>query len=99
MKINFIILFLMLFSIIGCVGTGPQTLTHNTQTQSGQQIAKDPVCAYFADIGCIDVAVTENTPQSTYEGKTYFFCSQRCKTDFDKKPSKYLTKRQLTEGE
>ncbi|MCH7614073.1 MAG: YHS domain-containing protein [Candidatus Marinimicrobia bacterium] len=43
-------------------------------------------------MGCIDVVVTENTPQSTYEGKTYYFCSQRCKTDFDKNPSKYLTK-------
>ncbi len=71
--------------MIGCASTKPQTLT-----QSGQQIAKDPVCAYFADMGCIDVAVTENTPQSTYEGKTYYFCSQKCKIDFDKKPSKYL---------
>ena len=92
MKINYIILFLLLFSVIGCTGTRSQALT-----QSGQQIAKDPVCEYFADMGCIDVVVTENTPQSTYEEKTYFFCSQRCKTDFDKKPSKYLTKRQLTE--
>lgn len=85
MKINFIIFFLLLFSIIGCAGTRSQTLT-----QSGQQIAKDPVCVYFADMGCIDVAVMENTPRSMYEGRTYYFCSQRCKEDFDKKPSKYL---------
>jgi len=88
MKINFIILFFLLFSILGCTSTRSQTLT-----QRGQYIAKDPVCTYFADMGCIDVAVTENTPQSTYEGKTYYFCSRRCKTDFDKNPSKYLTKR------
>jgi YHS domain-containing protein len=88
MKINFIILFLLFFSVIGCASTRSQTLT-----QSGQQIAKDPVCEYFADMGCIDVEVTENTPQSTYEGEIYYFCSQRCKTDFDKNPSKYLTKR------
>jgi YHS domain-containing protein len=88
MKINFIMLFLLFFSVIGCANTRSQTLT-----QSGQQIAKDPVCEYFADMGCIDVVVTENTPQSTYEGKIYYFCSQRCKTDFDKNPSKYLTKR------
>jgi Cu+-exporting ATPase len=88
MKINFIILFLLFFSVIGCASTRSQTLT-----QSEQQIAKDPVCEYFADMGCIDVVVTENTPQSTYEGEIYYFCSQRCKTDFDKKPSKYLTKR------
>ncbi len=87
MKINFIILFLLLFSVIGCTGTRSQALTQN-----GQQIAKDPVCEYFSDMGCIDVAVTENTPQSTYEGKTYFFCTRSCKIDFDKKPSKYLTK-------
>lgn len=94
MKINFIILFLLLFAVIGCASTGPQTLT-----QSGQHIAEDPVCAYFSDMGCIDVAVMENTPQSTYEGEIYYFCSQQCKIDFDKKPSKYLTKRRLTEGE
>ncbi|MHC4308063.1 MAG: YHS domain-containing protein [Planctomycetota bacterium] len=88
MKINFIILFLMLFLIIGCASTKPQTLT-----QSGQQIAKDPVCEYFADMGCIDVTVMEDTPRSTHEGEIYYFCSQRCKIDFDKKPSKYLTKR------
>jgi uncharacterized protein YcfL len=82
MKINFIILFLMLFLIIGCASTKPQTLT-----QSGQQIAKDPVCAYFADMGCIDVTVMEDTPRSMHEGE------QRCKIDFDKKPIKYLTKR------
>jgi YHS domain-containing protein len=88
MKTNFMILFLLLFPLIGCAGSRSQTLT-----QSGQQIAKDPVCVYLADMGCIDVAVTENTPQSTHEGTTYYFCSQRCKTDFDKNPSKYLTKR------
>ena len=94
MKINFIILFLLLFAVIGCASTRPQT-----PAQSGQHIAKDPVCEYFSDMGCIDVAVKENTPQSTYEGKIYYFCSQRCKIDFDKKPSKYLTKHRSTKEE
>jgi YHS domain-containing protein len=93
MKINFIILFLLLFSIFGCANTGSQALTKKSHTQSGQQIAKDPVCAYFADMGCIDVTVMEDTPRSMHEGEIYYFCSQRCKIDFDKKPSKYLTKR------
>ncbi len=28
---------------------------------------------------------------STYEGKTYYFCSRGCKQAFDKDPKKYLS--------
>jgi len=83
LKTYCVIVIFILMSAIGCATT-------KIQTQKGQQMAVDPVCAYFSDMGCINVAVTENTPQSTYEGKTYYFCNQRCKTDFDKNPSKYL---------
>jgi Cu+-exporting ATPase len=29
---------------------------------------------------------------SEYGGKTYYFCSQNCKRDFDANPAKYLAK-------
>lgn len=29
---------------------------------------------------------------SSYEGKSYYFCSSTCKTSFDKNPSRYLHK-------
>ena len=50
----------------------------------------DPVCAYFSDMGCINIVVEESTSKSTYEGITYYFCSKECKEDFDKNPSKFL---------
>jgi len=45
-------------------------------------MAKDPICGMNVD---------EKTAKfkSDYMGKTYYFCSQMCKTTFDKNPTKY----------
>lgn len=45
-------------------------------------MAKDPVCGMNVD---------EKTAKykSEHLGKTYYFCSQMCKTTFDKNPAKY----------
>ena len=45
-------------------------------------MAKDPIC---------DMNVDEKTAKykSEHMGKTYYFCSQMCKTTFDKNPMKY----------
>jgi YHS domain-containing protein len=45
-------------------------------------MAKDPICG---------MSVDEKTAKlkSDYKGKTYYFCSQMCKTTFDKNPAKY----------
>ncbi len=52
-------------------------------------VAKDPVCLYRRDLGCIDVRVDADTPRSEYGGKTWFFCSPDCKAAFDREPAKY----------
>jgi len=46
---------------------------------------KDPICG---------MAVNEKIAKykSDYKGKTYYFCSQICKTKFDKDPSKFASK-------
>jgi len=46
-------------------------------------MAKDPVCG---------MSVDEKTAKfkSEHMGKTYYFCSQMCKTTFDKNPAKYM---------
>jgi len=46
-------------------------------------MAKDPICG---------VNVDEKTAKykSDHMGKTYYFCSQMCKTTFDKNPMKYV---------
>jgi len=44
---------------------------------------KDPVCG-------MDVDPKTAAGKSTYQGKTYYFCSPGCKRDFDKEPEKYV---------
>jgi len=46
-------------------------------------MAKDPICGMNVD---------EKTAKykSEHMGKTYYFCSQMCKTSFDKNPMKYV---------
>lgn len=47
-------------------------------------MVKDPICG---------MAVDEKTAKfkSEHMGKTYYFCSQMCKTTFDKDPAKYAS--------
>jgi len=71
-----------------CIITGCANTT--TLSQKEQPKVIDPVCAYFSDMGCVHITIGENTPKSSYEGVAYYFCSQECKVDFDKEPSKYL---------
>ena len=51
-------------------------------------MAIDPVCGMSVDE---KIAAA----QSTYAGKTYYFCAKECKTRFDANPEKY-TKQQTT---
>lgn len=44
---------------------------------------KDPVCG-------MDVDPKTTNAKSTYQGKTYYFCSPGCKRDFDRDPQKYI---------
>lgn len=44
---------------------------------------KDPVCG-------MEAQKSKTTPQSTYKGKTYYFCSLEDKQKFDKNPQKYI---------
>lgn len=47
------------------------------------QVATCPVCGMSIDVG-------DDTPSSRYEGVTYYFCSEACKTTFDQDPAKYV---------
>jgi Cu+-exporting ATPase len=46
-------------------------------------MAIDPVCG---------MSVDESTApaKATHQGKTYYFCSEECKTSFQQQPEKYL---------
>ncbi len=43
---------------------------------------KDPVCG-------MEIDPAKSKENSTYNGKTYRFCSSYCKAEFDKNPAKY----------
>lgn len=47
-----------------------------------QGYSQCPVCSKDADLGCLNVKVTESTPRTTYKDHNYFFCSEECKADF-----------------
>ena len=50
-------------------------------------MAKDPVCGM--DVDAREAKATGL--KSEYRGKTYYFCSEHCKQDFDKDPARYLS--------
>ena len=47
------------------------------------EMVKDPVCGME-----IDAATAAGS--SEYDGVTYYFCAEACKTAFDAEPSKYV---------
>jgi YHS domain-containing protein/TusA-related sulfurtransferase len=49
--------------------------------------AKDPVCG-------MSVKISTAKYTSEYKDTKYYFCSEGCKTSFDKEPEKYLAKQQ-----
>ncbi len=51
---------------------------------------KDPVCG-------MEVNESEASNKSEYKGKTYYFCSSHCKTQFDEEPEKYTGEEESSE--
>jgi Cu+-exporting ATPase len=47
------------------------------------QSATDPVCG-------MAVQVNEDTPSAPYQGRTYYFCSPRCRQKFEAEPTRYV---------
>ena len=44
----------------------------------------DPVCG-------MEIEEREAKSTSTYDGETYYFCSETCRKQFDRNPRKYVT--------
>jgi YHS domain-containing protein len=53
------------------------------QYKERTDMARDPVCGMTVD---------EETAKwtSEYQGKTYYFCNERCKLGFEKAPSRFV---------
>lgn len=61
-----------------------------TRHRDAHPIAEDVVCLYEGDLGCVKVRVEENTPRTAYDGRVFFFCSERCREEFLKDPEKFI---------
>jgi YHS domain-containing protein len=48
-------------------------------------VAVDPVCR-------MDVAEAQAKYATVYEGVKYYFCSAACKQEFEKRPTKYISR-------
>ena len=52
---------------------------------------KDPVCG-------MNVEPDDAAGQSEFQGKTYYFCCNECKTEFDQNPQKFAKSGQKGAG-
>ena len=81
-----IFLLSALFAVAALAETGSKTLpTPTPPPLKVGDATKCPVCG-------MDVTVSDKTPSSMYQGKTYYFCSDGDKKKFDADPTKYITK-------
>ena len=68
---------------IGCAVNKPATTKPDC-------CAECLVCKHNADLACVDVVVTGDTPNYVYQGTRYYFCSNSCRDEFAENPGKYL---------
>ena len=83
-RIVFAVLPLMLLA--GCA-----TSTRAGSGDDGPR-ARCTVCQHNADLACVDVRVTDATPRLTRGDQTYYFCSEQCRAEFAKHPTKYAAR-------
>ena len=68
--------------------SGHGVVTTATTAEAEQELAVDPVCK-------MQVTKDSSGPHATFNGKTYFFCSNHCLEQFQRKPEKYVLTEEL----
>jgi Cu(I)/Ag(I) efflux system membrane fusion protein len=63
--------------------------SENMQALSAARVHKDPICGMDVD----EKSARAAGRTSEYQGKTYYFCSDGCKQQFDKEPERYIEKK------
>ena len=74
----------------GCAANPSPPATAATQVASPKSHAECLVCKKSADLACIDVDVDGKTPWLDFAGKRYYFCSDECRSEFQKSPAKFV---------
>lgn len=49
------------------------------------------VCRCEGDLACVDVRVDAATPSLAWHGKTYYFCSNDCRSRFQEHPETFTS--------
>ena len=86
MKLLLPLVAAVLLALAGCA------TPKNDVAQDSHPTATCHVCRYNNDLACVCVNVKDSTPRTEYQGATYYFCSDECRTAFLKRPAKYLSK-------
>jgi len=81
-----ITMLLMLAVASGCAS---ERTASSGKATTRPDCAQCLVCKHNADLACVDVEVTPDTPRATYQGQVYYFCSTECRDEFQKHPEKY----------
>lgn len=75
-----------LILLAGCAGS------HSTvASATDKPCAECLVCKKNADLACVDVVIDEKTPRYEHAGKTFYFCSEECRTAFAAHPDRYVS--------
>lgn len=86
----------ILASFSACNGSGPQSADPAVTVASNKAApAKDPVCGMEVD----EAKAKAAGRMSDHLGKTYFFCSDYCKKEFDKNPEAYIKEEPAAKAE
>lgn len=75
---------LVLAAVAALIGCASQPVSSD-----GRAHAQCLVCKHNADLACVDVKVDQKTPRCVCDGRTYYFCSDECRREFEKNPQKY----------
>ena len=82
------IAFLVLMAVMAWrfVTTGGLEMlrAHARRPEAGAKLVQDPVCGMSVDSATA-------TEQAENDGRTYYFCSARCRSTFDRDPARYTT--------
>jgi YHS domain-containing protein len=81
----------LLLSILAVASPACRSTNESTAGEaSAAPRAQCPVCVAEGDLGCVEVKVLAETPSSKYLGRTYWFCSEECRSEFEKHPNHYV---------
>jgi YHS domain-containing protein len=75
-------LLLLAVLMAGCASLPPVPPAGATEQQC-------PVCRDRRDFDCLVVDKSPRTPHADYAGRTHYFCSENCRTEFQRNPSRY----------